>query len=112
MMGMDKLREDAKDWSGDATVAVIDSGIDEDHPWFTTRLDRKNSVNLAADGLGKDAYNDPNQGLGTHVAGIVTQATPVQVKIMAVRVFDLTGPALPSNLALTMRYSIMPMLST
>ena len=52
MMGMDKLKEDAKDWSGDATVAVIDSGIDEDHPWFTTRLDRKNSVNLAADGLG------------------------------------------------------------
>lgn len=32
MMGMDKLKEDAKDWSGDATVAVIDSGIDEDHP--------------------------------------------------------------------------------
>ena len=106
MMGMDKLKEDAKDWSGDATVAVIDSGIDEDHPWFTTRLDRKNSVNLAADGLGKDAYNDPNQGHGTHVAGIVTQATPVQVKIMAVRVFDLTGSASYTTITLGVDYAV------
>ena len=106
MMGMDKLKEEAKDWSGDATVAVIDSGIDEDHPWFTTRLDRKNSVNLAADGLGKDAYNDPNQGHGTHVAGIVTQATPEQVQIMAVRVFDLTGSASYTTITLGVDYAV------
>lgn len=106
MMGMDKLKEDAKDWSGDATVAVIDSGIDMDHPWFTTRLDRKNSVNLAADNADKTAYDDPNQGHGTHVAGIVTQATPQQVQIMAVRVFDLTGSASYTTITLGVDYAV------
>ena len=66
----------------------------------------KTVYNLAADGLGKDAYNDPNQGHGTHVAGIVTQATPVQVKIMAVRVFDLTGSASYTTITLGVDYAV------
>ena len=86
MMGFDKLKQQAARWDGEVKVAVIDSGIDEDHPWFTDRLDREDSVNLAGDGTESD-YNDLS-GHGSHVSGIITQATPSQVQIMAVRVFD------------------------
>lgn len=86
MMGFGKLKQQAAGWGGEVKVAVIDSGIDEDHPWFTDRLDRKNSVNLAGDGAESDF--DDLSGHGSHVSGIITQATPSQVQIMAVRVFD------------------------
>lgn len=104
MMGMDELKENTKEWNG-ANVAVIDSGIDEDHPWFENRLDRKNSVNFAID-QDKDDYDDRSQGHGTHVAGIITQATPEQVKIMAVRVFDLTGSASYATITLAVDYAV------
>ena len=105
-MGMDQLKEEAKDWKGDAEVAVIDSGIDTDHPWFTNRLDRENSINFAADIQDPDAYNDTTQGHGTHVAGIITQATPEQVKVMAIRVFDLTGSASYATITLAVDYAV------
>lgn len=104
MMGMDALKENTKDWNG-ASVAVIDSGIDEDHPWFENRLDRKNSINFAVD-QDSDDYDDRSQGHGTHVAGIITQATPEQVKIMAVRVFDLTGSASYTTITLAVDYAV------
>ncbi len=105
-MGMDQLKEDAKAWESDAEVAVIDSGIDTDHPWFTNRLDRENSINFAADIQDPDAYNDTTQGHGTHVAGIITQATPEQVKVMAIRVFDLTGSASYATITLAVDYAV------
>lgn len=105
-MGMDQLKEEAKDWKGDVEVAVIDSGIDTDHPWFTDRLDRKNSINFAADIEDPTAYNDTTQGHGTHVAGIITQATPEQVKVMAIRVFDLTGSASYATITLAVDYAV------
>lgn len=104
MMGMDTLKENTKNWKG-ASVAVIDSGIDEDHPWFQNRLDRENSINFAIDQISKD-YDDRSQGHGTHVAGIITQATPEQVKIMAVRVFDLTGSASYATITLAVDYAV------
>ena len=85
-MGMDTLKEEAKDWSGSVEVAVIDSGADRDHELLKDRLDMDKSINLAE---GSPEYKfDDTYGHGSHVAGIITQATPSQVKIMAVRVFD------------------------
>ena len=86
LMGMDTLKEDAKNWSGSVKVAVIDSGIDRDHKLLENRIDTTDSVNLA-DGADASKYDD-TYGHGSHVSGIITQATPNQVKIMAVRVFD------------------------
>ena len=85
-MGMDTLKEEAKDWNGSVEVAVIDSGIDRDHELLEGRIDTAKSINLA-DGAANSKFDD-TYGHGSHVAGIITQATPSQVKIMAVRVFD------------------------
>ncbi len=87
LLGLDTLCGRAKDWPGSATVAVIDSGINRAHIWFKDRLDTANSVNFAGDTANSSAYADLS-GHGTHVAGIITQNTPPQVKVMAVRVFD------------------------
>lgn len=85
-MGMDSLKEEAKDWSGNVEVAVIDSGVDRDHELLQGRIDTTKSINLA-EGESSAKYDD-NYGHGSHVSGIITQATPSRVKIMAVRVFD------------------------
>lgn len=86
MMGMDTLKEQAKDWQGQVEVAVIDSGIDRDHELFTGRIDTEKSINLS--GQEPENQYDDTYGHGSHVSGIITQATPDQVKIMTVRVFD------------------------
>lgn len=94
-VGLKKLKEDAKDWKGEVKVAVIDSGINKKHPWFKNRLDTDNSINFAIDFDDEKAYDDPvgaaSGGHGTHVSGIIVKGTPNQVKIMAVRVFDIAG---------------------
>jgi len=51
------------------TVAVIDSGIDQDHPDLAANIDASLSRNFVSDG-GSSAWDDAN-GHGTHVAGTV-----------------------------------------
>lgn len=108
-IGLTKLKEDAKDWSGEVTVAVIDSGINKKRPLFKDRLDRANSINFAIDSEDKTAYDDPPKaasgGHGTHVAGIIVKGTPKQVKVMAVRVFDLMGSSSIMTITLGVDYA-------
>lgn len=108
-IGLTKLKEDAKDWSGEVTVAVIDSGINKKHPLFKDRLNRANSINFAIDSEDKTAYDDPPKaasgGHGTHVAGIIVKGTPKQVKVMAVRVFDLMGSSSIMTITLGVDYA-------
>lgn len=112
LMGMDKLKEQEDIWKDKkATVAVIDSGIKSDHEWFKTRLDRERSTNFARDNgnqgdSSKPKYYDGKQGHGSHVSGIITQATPEEVKIMAVRVFDATGSASYEIITMAVDYAV------
>lgn len=46
------------------------------------------------------------KGHGSHVAGIITQATPEEVKIMAVRVFDATGSASYEIITMAVDYAV------
>ena len=111
-MGLDQLKEQKESWKNkSAKVAVIDSGINVDHQWFKNRLDRENSVNLALDkGNTKDEtkpeYNDTEQGHGSHVAGIITQATPDEVQIMAIRVFSAIGTASYATITNAVDYAV------
>ncbi|MBE6042536.1 MAG: hypothetical protein E7220_08480, partial [Clostridiales bacterium] len=110
-MGLDKASSACKDVTGSLTVAVLDSGIDKDHPWFTDRLDRENSINLSEDEPDDpDAYDgflsiSGDGDHGTHVSGIITQGTPEQVGIMMVKIFGKKAKAPLSLITIAVDYA-------
>jgi len=65
-------------------VAVVDTGVDPNHPWFANHLVPGQSFAGAAGDSGD------GHGHGTHVAGIVRQAYP-SARIMPIRVMDDRG---------------------
>ena len=101
-MGLDTLKEQAKDWTNAVTVAVLDTGIDVDHSWFSGRIDKR-SINMAVDKEASD-YDDVT-GHGTHVSGIITKGTTDNVKIMTVRIFDASERASVLTLRLGVDYA-------
>jgi subtilisin family serine protease len=82
------------------TVAVVDSGLDLDHPSFAGR------IVTGWDFVDGDDYPDDENGHGTHVAGIVAAsaggATPGAApgaSIMPVRVLDASGAGSSETIA-------------
>lgn len=57
--------------SSDVVVAVIDTGVDLDHPDLVGRIDTENDWDFVAD----DPTPDDQHGHGTHVAGIIVATT-------------------------------------
>lgn len=80
-LGLDRMKEHLEE-TGRAEngmlVAVIDTGIDYDHPCLRNRVVLPDSY---ADDPVKDAADH-----GTHVAGIIADCTPEAVKIMPLKV--------------------------
>jgi hypothetical protein len=81
------------------TVAIVDTGIDLDHPSLAGRLTagydfvEKDAIpDDGADGLDNDGdgYIDEGTGHGTHVAGIVALVAP-EASLMPVRVLNSDG---------------------
>ena len=71
--------------SSAVTVAVLDTGIDAEHPFLHGRL-------LAASNLSTDPDVRDENGHGTHVAGIVAECTQgLDVKILPVKVMNQFG---------------------
>lgn len=109
-MGLNELKKE-KIWGDkDIQVAVIDSGIVKDHKYFKNRLNKTDSINVARDfndGVGSDVDKyDDDYGHGSHVAGIITKSTPENVKIMAIRVFDVTRTASLSTINTGIHHAI------
>ncbi len=90
-MGMDYLKSNAKAYgiNRKVTVAVIDTGINKDNAMFNGRkITGYNTM------LGKAVYNDiaPQfPGHGTHVCGIIADATPSNVDFIVISTFDEDG---------------------
>ena len=95
-IGADRVHELNIDGRG-TTVAILDSGIDTDHPAFAGRIGGEACFcdNLDGSGccpsgsttrLGPGAAED-DQGHGTHVAGIVSGVAP-RTELVAVKVLD------------------------
>ena len=97
------------------TVAVLDTGIDTDHPWFEDRflIDENNKI------IGKDFSDatsvteytfEDDHGHGTHCAGIVRDLTLSNVKILPLKFMkcDNDGKATGStlNAAMAVQYAI------
>ena len=80
-------------WGVGVTVAVLDSGIDLDHPDLASNI--VGGFNAIAE---RQSYNDDN-GHGTHIAGIIAATvnghgiigTAAQAQLMAVKVLDATA---------------------
>ncbi|WP_158263808.1 S8 family serine peptidase [Deinococcus arcticus] len=91
------------------TVAVIDSGVDLQHPMFTHLLSAPNTWRDFVDGdarpqeegaVGQGAY-----GHGTVVAGIAAQVAP-RARIMPLRVLDHTGRGDALNVAAAIVWAV------
>lgn len=69
------------------TVAVVDSGVDMDHPLLKSRV-----LNGGWDFVDGDGNPDDLNGHGTHVAGIIADCTDnLNVKILPIRVLNSKG---------------------
>ena len=70
------------------TVAVLDTGIDTDHPMFAGRINQysHNFVDTTSGSIPEDDH-----GHGTHVAGIICDLTYKNVQILALKVLNYKG---------------------
>ncbi len=71
----------------EVVVAVMDTGIDTDHPWFTDRLLHDANGIVGIDSTGKSLGFEDDDGHGTHCAGIICDLTLPNVKILPVKFF-------------------------
>jgi thermitase len=91
------------------TVAVLDSGVDIDHPALLGRLRSGfDFVDFDADPREEGAaQSDPGYGHGTHVAGLIALAAP-EAQILPIRVLDTDGAGNIWVLAEALVYAVDP----
>lgn len=76
----------ATDSSEEIIVAVIDSGVNYNHALFKGRI-----ATGGYDFVDNDLTPTDENGHGSHVAGIICQMTPANVKILPLKVFGADG---------------------
>ena len=86
----------------DVVVAVLDTGIDTDHTMFKNRI-APNGKNFVSTTSAVYEYED-DFGHGTHVSGIIAEATPSNVKILPIKVLDNSGRGYTSGIVLGLEY--------
>lgn len=87
-------------WGSGVTVAILDTGIDLDHPMLVDHISAAQYDFVDGDTVAEDEFNgvdddgdgyvDEVAGHGTHVAGLVLLTGP-QVEILPLRVLDSDG---------------------
>ncbi len=86
----------------EVVVAVVDTGVDLDHEALFDRIiDSGADFSRSLSGCAED-----DQGHGTHVAGIVCDLTPSNVKILPVKVLDSSGKGYDDDILMGIIYAI------
>ncbi|MCG7344067.1 S8 family serine peptidase [Sporosarcina sp. ACRSL] len=99
-IGAGKLIELTQDIEGIVIVAVIDTGVDLEHPLLRDRLV------VGYDVLDKGTAPTDEHFHGTHMAGIIADSTPANVKIMPIRAVDKEGRGYDYHIAEGIRYAV------
>ena len=82
------------------TVGVVDSGIDDKHPFFKNRIDYN-----GYDFVNSDYYPYDDHGHGTHVSGTIVDCTPeLPINILPVKLLDYDGRGTGLNIANGVEY--------
>ena len=86
-------------------VAVLDTGLDSDHPWFTNRVASGGANYSTSQSTSTYPYEDAF-GHGTHVAGTIVDLTYSNVKILPIKVLGDDGTGSSISIILGMQYVI------
>lgn len=103
-MGMNQLKKEApvKGYTRKVTVAIVDTGINSSNVLFKGRTISSKSYNFFGNNKNiKDVF-----GHGTHVSGIIADATPSNVQLLVLRVSDSEGRASLATIRAAMQYAV------
>ena len=103
-MGMSQLKKEApaKGYTRKVTVAVVDTGINASNIVFKGRTISSQSYNFFGNNKNvKDVF-----GHGTHVSGIIADATPANVVLLVLRVSNSEGKSSLLTIKTAMQYAI------
>ena len=98
--GADQFMATLPDNLPQVTVAVIDTGVDANHPFLAGRI-----VGGGWDFVNDDNDPDDDHFHGTHCAGVIRDATPDNVKILPVKALDNAGSGMFSMIAESITYA-------
>lgn len=82
-------------------VAVVDTGIEMNHPFLKKRI-----INKGYDFIKNDSVPDDEYMHGTHCSGIIVDNTPDCVKILPIKVFNSSGASTNEIIAMGIDYAI------
>lgn len=99
-VGVNKLKDSLASVDRTVIIATIDTGVDYTHPFLKGRIIKGYDV-IANDTDAMDVHFH-----GTHVAGIIAETTPANVKIMPIRALDEEGNGYDSDMATGIRYAV------
>lgn len=99
-VGTKKLQMLTTPIEGSVIVAILDTGVDYTHPFLKDRIVE------GYDFIDNDINPMDAHTHGTHVAGIVVDTTPANVKIMPIRVIDEEGNGYDSDIAQGIRFAV------
>lgn len=103
-MGMNELKQEAptKGYTRLVTVAVVDTGINASHPMFQGRTISSQSYNFFSNNKNvEDTF-----GHGTHVSGIIADATPSNVALLVLKVSNSEGKSSLLTIRTALQYAV------